>query len=177
MKRYQVSFGERYLIYTFHGIDIKKYQGIENYLKPFKSSLQKRATKQEWYELQQPQYNYSQFFDAPKIVLPDIATEPRFALDDVGFYGATTIFFIPVRDFYLLGLLNSKIGFAYFKEVCAALEGKNEIYFRFKIQYLHAGAAQTASVHAGGEDHARTRDRFHGPSDRCVGVRVVWANG
>jgi hypothetical protein len=70
--------------------------------------------------------------------LPDIATEPRFALDEIGYYGATTIFFIPLRDPYLLGLLNSKLGFIYFKEVCAALEGKNEVYFRFKRQYLQS---------------------------------------
>ena len=137
LKRYQINFGQRYLLYTFHGIDIKQYRGIEDYLFPFKSVLQMRATKQEWYELQQPQFNYSKFFDTPKIVLPDIATEPRFALDDIGYYGATTIFFIPKRDLYLLGLLNSKLGFVYFKQVCAALEGKNAIYFRFKRQYLH----------------------------------------
>lgn len=124
------------MIYTHHGIDIKQYPIVQEYLKTYKAQLQQRATKQEWYELQQPQFNYSVFFDGPKIVLPDIATEPRFAYDEMGYYGATTIFFIPLKDLYLLGLLNSKLGFAYFKETCAALEGKNEVYYRFKRQYL-----------------------------------------
>ena len=115
VRRYFVDFKQRYLIYTNHGVDIKKYSGIENYMKPYKAELQKRATKQEWFELQQPQFNYTPFFDGPKIVLPDIAIEPRFALDDIGYYGATTIFFIPLRDLYLLGLLNSKLGFIYFR--------------------------------------------------------------
>jgi type I restriction-modification system DNA methylase subunit len=136
VRRYFVDFKQRYLIYTNHGIDIKKYSGIENYMKPYKAELQKRATKQEWFELQQPQFNYAPFFDGSKIVLPDIAMEPRFALDETGYYGATTIFFIPLRDLYLLGLLNSKLGFIYFRQTCAALEGKNDVYLRFKRQYL-----------------------------------------
>jgi hypothetical protein len=136
VRRYRIDFKQLYLIYTHHGINIEQYPGVREYLKTYKAQLQKRATKQEWYELQQPQFNYSTFFEGPKIVLPDIATEPRFAFDQIGYYGATTIFFIPLKDLYLLGLLNSKLGFAYFKETCAALEGKNEVYFRFKRQYL-----------------------------------------
>ena len=39
---------------------------------------------------------------------------------------------------YLLGLLNSKFGYFYFRSVCAGLEGKNEIYLRFFGQYLES---------------------------------------
>ena len=105
-------------------------------MKKYKSRLLQRATRQEWFELQQPQYNYFDFFINPKIIYPDIASEPRFAYDEESFFGATTIFIIPMKDLYLLGLLNSKIGALYFSNVCAALEGKNEKYLRFKRQYL-----------------------------------------
>jgi len=98
--------------------------------------LKKRATKQEWYELQQPQYAYIKHFEGPKIVFPDIATAPRFALDEKGFYGSNTMYFIPIRDVFLLGLLNSKLAYFYFHKVCAGLEGKNETYLRFFGQYL-----------------------------------------
>jgi len=144
VRRYHIDFKQLYLIYTHHGIDIKQYPIVQEYLKTYKAQLQQRATKQEWYELQQPQFNYSVFFDGPKIVLPDIATEPRFAYDEMGYYGATTIFFIPLKDLYLLGLLNSKLGFAYFKETCAALEGKNEVYYRQDFRSMAEIAKITA---------------------------------
>ena len=124
-------------------MEIEKYPAIVEYLRPFKNRLQKRATKQKWYELQQPQFNYAPYFDGPKIVFPDIATSPRFALDEIGYYGATTIFFIPQRDLYLLGLLNSKLSHFYFVETCAALEGKGESYLRFKRQYVEGFPVRT----------------------------------
>jgi hypothetical protein len=74
--------------------------------------------------------------DTPKIIFPDIATTPRFAWDESGFYGANTIYFIPRHDLYLLGLLNSNLGNFYFAKTCAGLEGKTETYLRFFGQYL-----------------------------------------
>ena len=56
--------------------------------------------------------------------------------DENGYYGSNTIYFIPKQDLFLLGLLNSRLGYFYFKIVCAGLEGKNEIYLRFFGQYL-----------------------------------------
>jgi len=105
--------------------------------------LQKRATRQEWYELQQPQYNFAQFMDGPKIIFPDIAKTPRFALDETGYYSSNTTYFLPVRDLYLLGLLNSSIGLFYFVKTCAGLEGKNETYLRFFGQYLEGFPVRT----------------------------------
>jgi len=74
--------------------------------------------------------------DGPKIIFPDIATTPRFALDNSGFYSSNTTYFIPMSELYLLGLLNSKIGSFYFTQTCAGLEGKKETYLRFFGQYL-----------------------------------------
>jgi hypothetical protein len=74
--------------------------------------------------------------DGPKIIFPDIATTPRFALDEGGHYGSNTTYFIPLRDLYLLGLLNSGLGRFYFSTVCAGLEGSGETYLRFFGQYL-----------------------------------------
>jgi len=136
VRRYSIDFQEVYIIYTWHGIEMENYPAVIKYLKPFKDRLQKRATKQEWYELQQPQFNYAPYFDNAKIIFPDIAVGPRFALDEVGYYGSTTTFFIPRRDLYLIGLLNSRLGYFYFAETCAALEGKIDRYLRFKRQYV-----------------------------------------
>jgi hypothetical protein len=117
-------------------VPIAKYPAVLQHLMPYRTRLAKRATRQEWYELQQPQYRFSQYMDAAKIVFPDIATRPRFALDEAGFYGSNTVYFIALKDLYLLGLLNSQIAGFYFTNKCAALEGTNEKYLRFFGQYL-----------------------------------------
>jgi type I restriction-modification system DNA methylase subunit len=136
VRRYKLEPKDIYLIYTYRGVNIDKYPAIEQHLRPFKARLMERATRQEWYELQQPQYAYKEFFESPKIVFPDIATAPRFVLDEKGHYGSNTIYFIPRRDLYLLGLLNSKLGYFYFRIVCAGLEGAGDTYLRFFGQYL-----------------------------------------
>jgi len=143
VRRYHIDYKNMFLIYTHHGIDIKKYPAAEAHLRPFKQRLEKRATKQAWYELQQPQLAFAPLMNAEKIIFPDIATTPRFALDTTGFYGANTTYFIPRRDLYLLGLLNSRIGIFYFSVVCAGLEGKTEIYLRFFGQYLEGFPVRT----------------------------------
>src|SRR5439155_20356249 len=74
--------------------------------------------------------------DKPNLIFPDIATEPRFALDESGAYGSNTTYFIGRRDLSLLALLNSGVANFYFKTVCAGLEGQGEIYLRFFGQYL-----------------------------------------
>ena len=55
IRRYEIHFRDIYLLYMVHGIDIKKYGAVRKHLLQFRSSLEKRATRQEWYELQQPQ--------------------------------------------------------------------------------------------------------------------------
>jgi len=136
VRRYHIDHGGIHLIYTYHGIKIGDYPAVEEHLKPFKARLQKRATRQAWYELQQPQYNFADFMNGPKIIFPDIATTPRFALDDTGYHSANTTYFIPRRDLFLLGLLNSRLANWYFGRTCAGLEGENETYLRFFGQYL-----------------------------------------
>ena len=136
VRNYKIDFKNIYLIYTYHGIDIEKYPAVEKHLDKFKDDLKKRATQQEWYELQQPQYNFAKYMEGNKIIFPDIATYPRFALDETGYYSSNTTYFIPYHDLYLLCLLNSRLGYFYFIQSCAGLEGKNDNYLRFFGQYL-----------------------------------------
>jgi len=136
IRRYHVEPVSEYLIYTQHGIEMKPYPAVIEHLRPFRKRLEKRATKQNWYELQQPQYAYVDYLKAPKIVFPDIATGCRFALDTEGRFGANTVYFIPLADPALLGLLNSRLAFFFFQQTCAALEGPGEAYLRFFGQYL-----------------------------------------
>lgn len=136
VRRYGIEAKGSFLIYTHHGVEISKYPAVKKHLQPFKAKLERRATRQLWYELQQPQQRFAEYFEEPKIIFPDIAVSPRFALDGVGYYCANTAYFIPCRDLYLLGLLNSRLGSFYFRRTCAGLEGKAESYLRFFGQYM-----------------------------------------
>ena len=154
VRRYRIDRKDTYLIYTYHGIEIAKYPAVEQHLRPFRDHLEKRATKQEWYELQQPQFRFARYMDEPKIIFPDIAKAPRFALDETGYYGSNKTYFIPRRDLYLLGLLNSRLGEFYFVITCAGLEGKEGIYLRFFGQYLEGFPVRTIDF-SDPEDMAR----------------------
>ena len=84
IRPYWIDQRDEFLIYTYKGIDIEPYPEVLEHLRSFKQQLQKRATKQEWYELQQPQLAYRELMERPKIVFPDIATTCRFAIDTRG---------------------------------------------------------------------------------------------
>ncbi len=136
VRRYLIEPKDRYLIYTYHGIDMSRYPEIENYLRKYKPRLEQRATKQEWYELQQPSIALVPLFENPKIVYALIARSCQFAYDRNNYYSNDKTFIIPTSDLYILGLLNSAIALFYFSTFCAALEGSNDCYFEFRAQYV-----------------------------------------
>jgi len=108
VKRWNAVSSDQWLIYTRKGIDIRRYPSIVKYMRPFKEALEGRATQQEWYELQQPQYAYAPAFESPKIIYPDIYEHQSFAWDESGSYLANTCYFLPIAQKWLLGLLNSQ---------------------------------------------------------------------
>jgi hypothetical protein len=134
--RYAYGFKDRYLIYTFHGVDISKYPAIEAHLKPFKEKLKLRATKQEWYELQQPSYAMVPVLEGTKIIYPEIGDTCRFCIDTEGHYCNNKTFVLPTARLDLLAILNSRVAFFYFSAVCAALESGAGKYLEFRAQYL-----------------------------------------
>jgi len=135
VRRYNIGFANRYLIWTYIGIPIERYPAIFKHLKQFQPQLQKRWDQGNfWWELRACDY-YDEF-EKSKIIYPDIATSCRFALDRNGYFSSNTTYFIPADDLYLLGLLNSRLGQFYFSDVCAGLEGGGSTYLRFFGQYL-----------------------------------------
>jgi len=135
LRKYTLEFKERYLIWTYIGVPIKKYPAVYQHLKKYEQALQKRWDKgNHWWELRTCDY-YEKFFE-PKIIYPDIATNCRFVVDTEGYLSTNTTYFIPGNDLYLLGILNSKLAYFYFSIVCAGLEGGGTTYLRFFGQYL-----------------------------------------
>jgi len=136
VRRYHICFGRRYLLYMYHGIDISRYPSVQEYLSAYRQRLQARATKQAWYELQQPSVALVSVFQTAKILYPEIAPECRFTLDTQGYFANNKTFILPIDDRYLLGILNSRISFFYFNTLCASLEGGDGRYLEFRAQYV-----------------------------------------
>jgi len=146
VRRYEVHSRGTYLIYAYHGLDIGRYPSVEKHLRPFRSfkddngntvGLDHRATRQEWFELQQPQMAYREYFDGAKIIYPEIGKEARFVLESDGRYLNNKCFFLPSADWFLLAVLNSSSVFAYLKEVCATLGDKDDGgRLEYRAQYL-----------------------------------------
>lgn len=142
INKWTISDEDRWLITTKVGTDIKLYPIIFNHLNQWKEQLKRRSDQGDyWWELRRCAY-YSAF-EQPKIVFPDIALKPRFALDTTGAYADMTAFIIPVNDLYLLGVLNSSAVHHYFIEIGAQVQGG---YLRFKRQYVEKIPIPNAST-------------------------------
>ncbi|KAB8335152.1 N-6 DNA methylase [Scytonema tolypothrichoides VB-61278] len=126
VRKWRIEYKNKYLLYMYHGIDTSDLAEVIEHLRPYRQKLESRATKQEWYELQQPQWRYAPALNQPKIVFPDIAKESRFAFDTTGAYVNNTVYFIPTDDLYLLGILNSSIIWDYCKERLTVLGDANK---------------------------------------------------
>lgn len=131
--KWRIEWNDKWLIYIPKGkYEIEDYPAISNWLRTFRQRLEKRAAKQNWYELQQPQERFSPAFESKKIVYRDIADRPTFSLDN-GSYIDMTCFCIPKTDFYEVSLLNSNIYWFYLKSETTIASGG---FYRMKSQYI-----------------------------------------
>jgi hypothetical protein len=138
LRRYHIQEANQWMLYLPHGADIEAYPAVEDHLSKYKEGLESRATDQRWYELQQPQEEYVEYFDGPKILYPEIAPEVRFVLDSGPLYPNNKCFFLPTERQELVALLNSKLCEFYLTQVLAKLEGTtgDDVYYEFRRQYL-----------------------------------------
>jgi hypothetical protein len=118
IRKYEINYKNKYLIFARRGIDIDRYPAVKDYLNQFRDRLTPKKNQKDkvgrkpgnynWYEIQDSIDFYSDF-DTQKIVYPDIGMTCRFALDENNYYPDNTCFEIPNRDLYLLSLLNSYV--------------------------------------------------------------------
>lgn len=145
IKRYQQPVSDKYLIFTRHGIDIKKYPAIEQYLLPFKDRLMPKPNNYKgkewqgrkpgayhWYEIQDT-IDYFEEFEKPKIIVPAIVKSASYAYDLNGFCSNDKTTIIPTDDLYLIGILNSKIVDFVMHSISSTKQGG---YFEYKPMYL-----------------------------------------
>ena len=146
IKRYQKPDNDgKYLIFTYHGIEIQKYPAILNYLKQFKNELMPKPSgwvgddwngrkpgKYEWYEIQDTIDYYAEF-EKPKIIIPAIVKRASYAFDKNYNYSNDKTTIIPKNDFYLLGILNSKISDFVIFSIASTKQGG---YYEYKPMYV-----------------------------------------
>jgi hypothetical protein len=134
VKRWRVEPEGLFLINTPKGkVDIDAYPAIRDWLLPFKPELEKRATKQEWFELQQAQLAYQPSFSTPKIIYGHFAQERIFAFDTDGYFSNDKSYFIPNATFDLLSLLNSRVAWSFIASISPAVRGG---FHEMRVQYL-----------------------------------------
>jgi len=146
IKRYQKPDNNgKYLIFTYHGIEIQKYPAILNYLKQFKNELMPKPSgwvgddwngrkpgKYEWYEIQDTIDYYAEF-EKPKIIIPAIVKRASYAFDNDNNYSNDKTTIIPKNDFYLLGILNSKLSDFVIFSIASTKQGG---YYEYKPMYV-----------------------------------------
>jgi hypothetical protein len=115
--------------------DIARFPAIAAHLEPLRARLERRATRQAWFELQQAQRAYRAAFAGPKIVFPDISQGPKFAFDETGALIDATCFALPHADLALLALLNSRLLWFFLHSVSNPLRG-GKWRLRLKAQYV-----------------------------------------
>jgi PAS domain-containing protein len=98
---------------TLKLVDIRHYRGAESYLRAYGEELRQRhcvrTWNKVWYDLHDPLPAGA--FEAPKIVVPDIARESRFAVDDEGRVPLHSVYYATVRrvdPYFLSAVLNSR---------------------------------------------------------------------
>lgn len=136
LAKWRIESHDQWLIYIPKGkIKIDEFPAIKAHLWPFKAKLEKRATKQEWFELQQPQDAYINDFNGPKLVYPEMSQGAKFAIDETGYFLLNKLFYVPTTDWFLLGLLNSRLIWAYLFGISSPLRG-GEWRLELRTQYM-----------------------------------------
>jgi type I restriction-modification system DNA methylase subunit len=136
LKRWHVESDDLWLIYTpKNRIDIEDYPAIRDHLSPFRGQLEKRATKQHWWELQQAQAAYEAGFNAPKIIWPHFQEKAKFTLDANNYYLNNKCFFWSENNPALVSYLNSS---SMWLSMTATARIKRGGYYEAEAQYVGA---------------------------------------
>ncbi len=143
IKRYQQPLLNKYLIFTKRGVDIERYQAIKNHLLAFKDQLMpkpkdykgndwqgRKSGNYQWYEIQDA-IDYVEYFEQPKIMYQVFQVSPCFIYDTQNFFCNNSIWIIPSHDKYLLGLLNSKLGWFLISNYCTQIQNGYQLIWEY----------------------------------------------
>ncbi|MGV7929270.1 MAG: TaqI-like C-terminal specificity domain-containing protein [Spirochaetota bacterium] len=149
VKRWRVEYADQYLIKFESSENVshpwsdkteieaekvfkKTYPAIYKWLNHYRDKLIKRDDQGKFFwELRS--CAYWEEFERPKIVFPDIAKTPEFAYDLSNYFLGNTLYLLPSDEKWLLGLLNSKLLFWFYKNISSLIQGG---FVRFIAQYI-----------------------------------------
>ena len=139
VNKWYYEFKGFYLIYSYMGIDIKKYEAIHDYLKQHKKQLEQvweaKYDKKKWHELRGCDY-YDEF-EKEKIAWADINTKNSFSWDDKKHFILNTGYILTGNNLkYLLAVLNSRLQDFYFIKISQNLGKKGYRYIDEFIKQL-----------------------------------------
>ena len=176
IKRWRVEPEGLFLINTPKDkVNIEDYPAIRDWLLPFKPDLEKRATRQEWFELQQAQLAYQPFMFEQKLVWAHFQDEPSFVADRSDALLNNKCFFMATEDRYLLAMLNSR---CFWFQLTSMARIKRGGYVEAEAQYVEglaipgvSGRARSAVAKLSGRCTKAALHRFEIQS--AVGHRIL----
>ena len=136
LKRWHVESDDLWLIYTpKNRIDIEDYPAIRAHLLPWRERLEGRATRQNWWELQQAQAAYAPHFSAPKVIWPHFQNRASFCAEVEPHFLNNKCFFWPGARPELSAFLNSRACWFGLQSIARAKRGG---YLEAEAQYVGA---------------------------------------
>ena len=134
LKRWRAEPRGLWLIYIpKNRVRIEDYPAIRDWLLPFRDHLEKRATKQKWFELQQAQEVYVPFFEHTKIIYPHFNAERNFSFESNGAFSNDKSYLISSDNQVLLALLNSRALWFALSSMSPPVRGG---YHELRVQYV-----------------------------------------
>jgi type I restriction-modification system DNA methylase subunit len=156
IKQYQYPDTDKFLLYIPWELDINKFKSIKTYLLNFQDKLKNRpevkAGRFKWYALSRYASEYYKEFEKPKIMYLKFQVKPVFTIDYDGYFPNSAIWIIPLDDKYLLGILNSKLGWFMISNYCTKIRGGYQLIFKYlkkiPIQTINFEKPTEVDIHA-----------------------------
>lgn len=147
LKRYKMNFTDRWLIHTHNGIkdqhtkevivprvDINDYPALKAYLDAHSDKLRNRSDQGDtFYNLRNCVYWHD--FEKSKLIWGELADTPKFYLDEFGYYGDTTTYYMCGSHLtYLLVYLNSPLSAYLFSKLGNTTGAGTIRWQKFKVE-------------------------------------------
>ncbi|WP_317175578.1 Eco57I restriction-modification methylase domain-containing protein [Pontibacter beigongshangensis] len=133
-KKYTPPIVNKYVIYSKWTTPIDEYPGALNHLMKFEEELKCRPEVQQgrfpWYAMSRYASAYYEEFFKPKIVYLKFQVKPAFTIDLVNSVPNSAVWFIPLNDMALLGVLNSKLGWLLISKFCTKIQNGFQLIYQ-----------------------------------------------
>jgi type I restriction-modification system DNA methylase subunit len=107
-----------------------KYPLIFNHLIEHENKAKERYDKGDyWWELRA--CDYYQYFEEPKIMYQSFQVSPCFVFDEKGLYCNNSMWIIPLNDKFLLGYLNSNVGWWCITKYCSRIQNGYQLMYDY----------------------------------------------